>query len=284
MGDAAHRSSGDEGAAATNSQQAGGVVVVRTTRNGPGTWRIDARLAESTVGLGLEDSTGMFIQMPNGAGDYRPAMRVSPDANDVIGLCALRDGRRVVLAGGYALQAVAASLRSGSSALVLTSATQGSVGALGAEFVSAGGGVNLGTGDSLILTYEASSASPDSLGNWFATFARVGTTPSSARHQHPGQSTLPVRFALRQNQPNPFRSRTTIHFDLPVGAVVRLELFDAQGRRVNTLANGFFAAGYQSVTWDPLQNESGRVGGGVYFYRIQAGSFRDRKKLVLMGN
>jgi hypothetical protein len=37
------------------------------------------------------------------------------------------------------------------------------------------------------------------------------------------------------------------------------------------------------VTWDPRQSDAGRVGPGVYFYRMQAGTFRDRKKLVLMG-
>ena len=95
---------------------------------------------------------------------------------------------------------------------------------------------------------------------------------------------LPLRFALRQNEPNPFSRTTTIRFDLPVGAMVHLDVFDAQGRRVQTLANRFYAPGFQSVTWDPSRGDGGRTGPGVYFYRIQAGSFRDRKKLVLMGN
>jgi len=112
----------------------------------------------------------------------------------------------------------------------------------------------------------------------------VGTPALAARLQHPGEIALPLRFALRQNQPNPFTAATTIRFDLPVGALVRLELFDAQGRRVTTLANRYFPAGYQSLRWDPSQRDGGQVGPGMYFYRIQAGPFRERKKMVLLGH
>ena len=95
------------------------------------------------------------------------------------------------------------------------------------------------------------------------------------------QTQLPTRFALRQNQPNPFGVTTTLKFDLPVGAMVRLEVFDAQGRRVETLANRYFPAGSHVVQWSP--SASGRrIGPGIYFYRIEAGPFRDRKKMTLI--
>lgn len=100
--------------------------------------------------------------------------------------------------------------------------------------------------------------------------------PSSLRQQ---TETLPTRFALRQNQPNPLRATTTIRFDLPVGAMVRLEVFDAQGRRIETLASRYFPPGYQSLIWNP---GAGGHHAGVYFYRLEAGPFRDRKKMVLL--
>jgi len=284
-GDAAQWAGGEVSASPASAPPSGGVVIVRTTCTGSGTWRIDARQAATTTGLGLEDTTGMFIQMPAGRGGYKPALHLLPGADDTqIGLCALRDGRRVVLAGGYTLQAIASRLHSGSSDCVLASAVQGSVGDLGAGLVAAGGGVKVATGDSLTLIYQTSSTTVDSAGSWFATVANVGTPALTARLEHPGGIALPLRFALRQNQPNPFTAATTIRFDLPVGALVRLELFDAQGRRVTTLANRFFPAGYQSVRWDPSQSDGGQVGPGVYFYRIQAGPFRDRKKMVLLGH
>src|SRR5262249_48568236 len=105
-----------------------------------------------------------------------------------------------------------------------------------------------------------------------------------------------VRFALWQNQPNPFAATTTIRFDLPVGEVARLEVFDTQGRRVRTLANHFFPAGRHSVEWSPASSGSLARPGiyfcrieagpsprpGFCFCRIEAGPFRDRKRMILL--
>jgi hypothetical protein len=144
---------------------------------------------------------------------------------------------------------------------------------------------------------SASIVGPDTLTLAFSTppleegsvrdlFLAVDATPLSpktlAQYQRAElQTQLPTRFALRQNQPNPFSVTTTLRFDLPVGSMVRLEVFDAQGRKVATLANRFFPAGSHAVGWNPSAGGS-RVGPGIYFYRIEAGSFRDRKKMALI--
>jgi hypothetical protein len=91
----------------------------------------------------------------------------------------------------------------------------------------------------------------------------------------------PQHFALLQNSPNPFQARTLIRFELPVGSMVRIDILDAQGRRVRTLANHFFPPGHQTVEWNPRDAE-GRIGPGVYFYQVQSGPFRDRKQMVLL--
>lgn len=95
-------------------------------------------------------------------------------------------------------------------------------------------------------------------------------------------SSLPTEFALYQNVPNPFRGSTTFRLDLPVGRMVRLEIFDVSGRRVRTLVNHFMPAGRQSVAWNQRDDSGAELGAGVYFARVQADTFRDRKKLVLM--
>ena len=93
---------------------------------------------------------------------------------------------------------------------------------------------------------------------------------------------LPNAFALRQNKPHPFSTSTTIRFELPARATVSLELFDAAGRLVRTLADGQFPAGFHDVDWDH-RDEGGRpLRAGVYLYRIRAGTFGDQKKLVLL--
>jgi hypothetical protein len=94
--------------------------------------------------------------------------------------------------------------------------------------------------------------------------------------------TVPTEFALFQNRPNPFRATTAIRFALPRASVVRLEVFDVQGRRVATPASAYFPAGYHVVPWDHRSEAGAHVGAGVYHYRMQAGSFRVKKKMVLL--
>lgn len=93
---------------------------------------------------------------------------------------------------------------------------------------------------------------------------------------------LPTAFALRQNRPNPFSGTTEIRFELPAESAVRLEVFDAQGRVVRTLAEGAFPAGFHAVAWDQRDASGGRVRPGIYFYRIVAGVFRAQRKMMLL--
>ena len=75
----------------------------------------------------------------------------------------------------------------------------------------------------------------------------------------------PTTYALNAAYPNPFNPSTQIEFDLPEDAFVSLNVFDVLGRRVGELANGNYAAGYHSATW----NATG-VASGVYFARFTA--------------
>jgi len=64
---------------------------------------------------------------------------------------------------------------------------------------------------------------------------------------------------------------------------VRLEVFDAMGRRVRMLADGPYPAGFHAQVWDQRDAQGRAVAAGVYLYRIQAGPFRDKRKMVLLG-
>ena len=144
----------------------------------------------------------------------------------------------------------------------------------------------MSAGDTLTVHYDAASAvgGPPPKG-WLVLLDRQSTTPQSARGgPRPGEpgSALPRAFALHQNQPNPFATATTIGFDLPAGAMVRLEVFDLAGRRLKVLANRFYPPGYYAVDWDRRDAGGFRARPGVYLYRIEAGAARDRKKMVLL--
>jgi hypothetical protein len=90
-------------------------------------------------------------------------------------------------------------------------------------------------------------------------------------------SSQPGVFALSQNYPNPFNPTTVISFQVPVVSNVSLKIFDVMGRKVTTLVSGTLPSGTYSRQWN-AQN----MPGGVYFYRFQAGSFTETKKLVLL--
>ena len=90
-------------------------------------------------------------------------------------------------------------------------------------------------------------------------------------------SNLPVSFELNQNYPNPFNPTTQIDFALPEASDVRLEIFNVIGQRVSVLVNEQRTAGYHNVMFD-----ASSLASGVYFYRIQAGSFVKTQKMMLV--
>ena len=81
---------------------------------------------------------------------------------------------------------------------------------------------------------------------------------------------------LSQNYPNPVNSSTTISFSLSSRSYVSVKIFDCLGRHVATLLSADIQPGDHSLEWNPCDLE-----GGVYFCRLQAGTFTETKKLVL---
>ena len=92
----------------------------------------------------------------------------------------------------------------------------------------------------------------------------------------------PIDFKLEQNYPNPFNNSTFISFYLPVTEQVRLQIFDANGRHVKTLANGKFSSGLHKLHWDGSDDHNHQAPSGIYFYKIQTKDFSQIKKLVLI--
>jgi choice-of-anchor B domain-containing protein len=88
--------------------------------------------------------------------------------------------------------------------------------------------------------------------------------------------TLPLRYALFQNFPNPFNPTTVIRFELPASGYTTLQVFDLLGREVATLMNAYLEAGEYSVPFGAKN-----IASGVYWYRLSSGEFTATRKLVL---
>ncbi|MEX2189330.1 MAG: ice-binding family protein [Bacteroidota bacterium] len=93
--------------------------------------------------------------------------------------------------------------------------------------------------------------------------------------------TIPEGFTLSQNYPNPFNPSTMIEYTLEKTAQVSLKVYNLLGREVATLVNGRQEAGSYTVAFNANKGPIS-LSSGVYFYRLEAGSFISTKKLILM--
>ena len=89
-------------------------------------------------------------------------------------------------------------------------------------------------------------------------------------------------FYLNQNYPNPFNPVTTLSYSLPKDESVNITIYDIMGRPVKTIQNSFQTKGFKFVQWDAKNDRNEPVSAGLYLYTIQAGKFRQTRKMVLM--
>ena len=93
---------------------------------------------------------------------------------------------------------------------------------------------------------------------------------------------IPLTFVLYQNYPNPFNPVTTLRYDLPVETIVTITFYDVMGRVVRTMVSTEQTAGYKSIRWNATNDAGEPVSAGMYIFTIQAGEFRQTRKMVLL--
>jgi hypothetical protein len=97
-----------------------------------------------------------------------------------------------------------------------------------------------------------------------------------------GTEILPYQFHLSQNYPNPSNPTTTITYDLPRRAEVRIDIYNLLGQLVTTLVDCEQPAGSYSAMWDGTSSSGETAATGVYLYRFRAGEYVETKKMVLL--
>jgi tetratricopeptide (TPR) repeat protein len=105
----------------------------------------------------------------------------------------------------------------------------------------------------------------------------LGTNLSLSSSKTSDVTIRPEKFELSANYPNPFNPSTTIRFAIPEANVVTLKVYDVLGKEVVTLVNEEKSIGFYEV-----QIDATRLSSGIYFYQMQAGSFHDVKKMLLL--
>ena len=93
---------------------------------------------------------------------------------------------------------------------------------------------------------------------------------------------FPNDYVITNIFPNPFNPNTTISYTLPIDIMVNITIYDMMGRVVKTMVNSQQNAGFKSVRWNATNDKGAPVSAGLYLYTIQAGEFRQTKKMVLL--
>lgn len=94
-------------------------------------------------------------------------------------------------------------------------------------------------------------------------------------------TTIPNKYVLKQNFPNPFNPSTTIKFSIPSQSFTTLKVYDILGNEIVELVNEQLSAGNYKFNF-AAESASGGLPSGIYFYRITSGSFTAVKKMTLL--
>lgn len=125
-------------------------------------------------------------------------------------------------------------------------------------------------------TYSFYGLSKDNVGNVEATMPEV-VMASGTTSVKPFDDTIPVKYSLEQNFPNPFNPSTTIAFSIPETGNVSLKIYNLLGQEVVTLVNEELKAGNYKTLWYAQS-----ISSGIYFYRLETNNFTQTKKLLLL--
>ena len=139
-----------------------------------------------------------------------------------------------------------------------------------------------------IKNYIISTAKTDSFtstvwnSSWGYGKMNIFNAMSTVTEVEQASAAIPTSFILHQNYPNPFNPSTTIEYSIPVKGLVKLQIFDILGRLVATLVDNVQDAGVYHSTWAGKANNGIAMSSGIYFYRLQSGSFSKTDRMLLL--
>ena len=120
------------------------------------------------------------------------------------------------------------------------------------------------------------------LAGWATKIAQVKVSAGRLEKPVASENSTVNGYALLQNYPNPFNPETVIGFQIPEANHVTIKIFNSLGQEVRTLLDMQYNKGFHSVIWDGKDNLRNSVSSGIYFYRLQAGTFNQINKMSLL--
>ncbi|MGH7724236.1 MAG: galactose oxidase-like domain-containing protein [Candidatus Eiseniibacteriota bacterium] len=249
----------------------------RGSRDLPAAGDLDLRALAQT-----KDSSGGWREI----GRFEPRLEF---AEEVIDSCLERvrlvfGQRTQIRNAGHVATSVGAAGPS-VTVLDLLTADHSRLGSVSSAVVSAGGGsTQLAERDTLVVRWSAPTLPTGKVRSFFVT-SQSTTTPTAQTNATTARSSVidpsPTwTFKLDAPRPNPSLGFATIAYTLPASQHVRIRIHDVAGRLIRTLVDRVVAAGPGEVVWDGRDDGGRRVSPGVFFYLMEAGDWRSRKKMI----
>jgi hypothetical protein len=107
----------------------------------------------------------------------------------------------------------------------------------------------------------------------------IGLNPAGTAIDNP-EAIAPV--LKLSNSPNPFNLQTILHYELPKTGVVNLGIYNLKGQKVKTLVQSAMPKGHSAIIWNGKNEQNNNVASGVYFARLQQGSYSQTIKMLLL--
>jgi len=199
---------------------------------------------------------------------------------------------RIAAGNGTQIQRIAQISSTDSSTVgtplkLVKAAATGNPDVLSAVATVGGSSVSIAEGDTATMSW----ALPTSLAQgqvrtfFLRSVSTTVSTDSSLQTSSLSSQVAPAFvFFLRGARPNPFQGETTIDFGLARAGRASLRLYNVAGRLVRTLVQGARAAGPASIVWDGRDDRGSKVGGGVYFARLESGPRHSNRKMIFLGH
>lgn len=133
-----------------------------------------------------------------------------------------------------------------------------------------------GGGNKTYIYYKIKAVDVNANKSGFSASTRAAVNGILQKNAHGNGINSDNIFKLFENYPNPFNPSTTISYQIPKGSYITIKLYNTLGKEVAELVNEFEEPGKYSVIFN-----ADNLPSGLYFYRLQAGSFSDVKKMLL---
>lgn len=113
-------------------------------------------------------------------------------------------------------------------------------------------------------------------------YVRLARDANASTGVGENENSLPQKFMLGQNCPNPFNPETQIKFALPEPTLVSLKIYDIAGQLIKSLVDKKLSSGYYTFYWDGTDEMGMMVSSGTYFYQLKTERFKSTRKMVLL--